>query len=485
MTRRQLIAAACAPAVIRAASKKPNFLFLIADDHAGYAMGAGGSRIAHTPNLDRLAREGVRFSRHFCNSPVCTPSRQSLFTGQLPHAAGVTRLMTPLALDKPTLAKQFRKAGYTTAVFGKMHFQRPGDSGLHGFDLCHTEDVLTRQWQRDVTPRALPDGAPVLPPWKPFQDPARIWLNADKLPFGRYDADMRASFQVGMAERYLEQHRHQPFALWVSFMEPHSPFHFPFEYRGRFSPSAFRAPQPGPADAWQIPEVFRTLSPQDKQGIAASYYTSVEFLDRNIGRVLDKLRALDLYGNAVVVYTADHGYLLGEHGRFEKHCGYDEALRVPLVISHPSRLRPRVVNALTEHADLSATIIDMLNLEPLPVQHGLSLRPLLEGGRPLRDHIFSEYLENEEAYIRSDRWKLIYCTGRRARTDGYITAHPTPGPYTRLYDLEADPAEMTDLADQHPSVVTDMKRLMLERFRSTHPDGADGTLDSYLRPRDA
>src|SRR5438270_7445219 len=183
-------------AVSANAGKKPNFLFLLADDHAGYVLGADGNGIARTPNLDRLAAEGTRFASHYCNSPVCTPSRQSFFTGQMPHMAGVTRLPTALADDKPTLARQFKSAGYTTAVFGKMHFIKPGVPGMHGFDEVHTEDVLTRDWQSQVTPKPLPPGAPVKPPWKPLKDPARVWLNADKLPFPRFDSDMRATYQV-------------------------------------------------------------------------------------------------------------------------------------------------------------------------------------------------------------------------------------------------------------------------------------------------
>ena len=105
---------------------------LIADDHAGYVLGADGYRQAETPNLDRLASEGTRFASHYCNSPVCTPSRQSLLTGLLPHAAGVTQLSTRLSESKATLAKQFLKAGYTTAVFGKMHFNQSGQNWLAG-----------------------------------------------------------------------------------------------------------------------------------------------------------------------------------------------------------------------------------------------------------------------------------------------------------------------------------------------------------------
>lgn len=493
ITRRTALGSLAAPLLSRGAGQKPNFLFILADDHAGYVWGADGNRTARTPALDDLAREGVRFARHYCNSPVCTPSRQSLFTGQMPHMAGVTRLMTPLADGKPTLARQFQKAGYTTAVFGKMHFQRPGLPGLHGFDIVHTEDLLTREWQAQVQPRPLPQATPVQPPWKPFKDPARIWLNAGKLPFGRLDEDMRACFQVRSVERFLDDHADRPFALWVSFLEPHSPFHFPYEYRQKYAARQFHPPSAGPQDRWQIPLVFRDLSEADKRGIMSAYYTSVEFLDRNIGRVLRKLRHLGLADDTLVVYTADHGYSLGQHGRFEKHCGYDPALCVPLVIRHPHKISPRVVKDLTEHIDVPATITDVLGLESLPVQHGRSLRPYLEGtpGHG-RDHIFSEYLENEEAYIRTDRWKLVYCSGKRARKDGYVTDNPTPGRYTILYDLRADPDEFHNVAAGHSGVSAELKRLMLLRFHQTHPEAqyeagqsVEDKLDFYLRPRDS
>src|SRR5580700_3747701 len=157
ISRRTLMAGAAATLSAQT-RRKPNFLFILADDHAGYVLGCDGNRDARTPNLDRLAADGVRFAAHHCNSPVCTPSRQSFLTGQLPHAAGVTVLATPLAPDKPTLARQFQKAGYQTAVFGKMHFNRPAEPGLHGFDVMMTEDEITKAWSTGVTPRLLPAG---------------------------------------------------------------------------------------------------------------------------------------------------------------------------------------------------------------------------------------------------------------------------------------------------------------------------------------
>lgn len=494
-TRRQFLAASTAATVANGqAKRKPNFLFLIADDHAGYVLGADGNKLAETPNLDRLASQGTRFRAHHCNSPVCTPSRQSFFTGQMPHMAGVTRLPTPLSPDKPTLAKQFRAAGYRTAVFGKMHFNRPASPGLHGFDVMMTEGELQAQWMKEVKPSPLPEGVRTKPQWRPFRDPASIWLNAEKLPYPRKEEEMKAAFQLKQAGQFLEENKDKPFALWVSFHEPHSPYDFPLEYTGAFDPKRFPVHKVGPEDAWQIPIIFRDLSPEQKQGIAASYYTSAKYLDKNVGVVLDKLRRLGLEDDTYVVYMADHGYCLGQHGRFEKHCGYDPALRVPLIMGFPGRIRQGVVGDFTEHIDVAPTIVDLMGLDPLPIQHGRSLRPYLEAKQASpRDYIFSTYLENEEVFVRTRKWKYIFCSGKRKRDDGYLIDNPTPGRYIRLYDLEKDPGEFTDVAGKNPKAVAEMEGLVLERFRKTHPDaerepsglGREDAIEWYVRPRDA
>jgi choline-sulfatase len=412
----------------------------------------------------------------------------------MPHMAGVTRLPTPLSPDKPTLAKAFQNAGYQTAVFGKMHLNKPAARGLHGFDLMMTEGEVRKAWARDVRPAPIPPEIRTKPAWRPFKDPARIWLNADKLPYARIESEMLGTYITNSATQYLEQNASKPFALWVSFIEPHSPFDFPVEDRDRFDPRRFGLPRVGPEDRWQIPLIFRDLTDDDKRGINAAYYTSVSFLDRNIGRVLDALRRLKLEDDTFIVYMADHGYDLGHHGRFEKHCGYDQALRVPLIMRYPGRIRRGVVSDFTEHIDVPATIVDVMGLDPLPVTHGRSLRPYLEGRRvdSPRDHIFSEYLENEEAFIRSERWKYILCSGKRARGDGYEIDNPTPSRYRRLYDLEADPGEFTDVAAKNPKVVEKMNALLLDRFRKTHPDAGkepqrlspEEAIEFYLPPRD-
>jgi choline-sulfatase len=220
----------------------------------------------------------------------------------------------------------------------------------------------------------------------------------------------------------------------------------------------------------------------------------VRFLDSCVGIVLEQLRALNLEQDTLVIYTADHGYSLGQHGRFEKHCGYEPALRVPLLVRMPGRVRRGVVADMTEHVDMTATILDVLGADRLPIMHGQSLRPYLEGGKVSapRDHIFSEYLENEEAFIRTARYKLIFCSGKRHRQEGYETDNPTPGRYVKLYDLKEDPGEFTDVSKKQPEIVAKLEGLMLERFRKTHPEvagepkglSAEEALEFYVRPRD-
>jgi choline-sulfatase len=376
-----------------------------------------------------------------------------------------------------------------------MHFNRPGKPGLHGFDVAMTEGEVAKAWNQGVKPKALPEGTKVKPQWRPFKDPASIWLNSEKLPFGRYYDDMRGTFIARQGVQYLQEHKDDPFALWVSFQEPHSPYDFPLEDKDRFDPARFPVPRVGPEDAWQIPIIFRNLNDEQKRGIIAAYYTSVAFLDRNIGVVLDELRRLKLENDTYVVYLPDHGYSLGQHGRFEKHCGYDPALRVPLIMRWPGRIQRGVVRDFTESIDVSATILDMLGVDPLPVQHGRSLRPYLEGKRPQqrRDHIFSQYLENEEVFIRTAERKLIFCSGKRKRTDGYEIDNPTPGRYVRLYDLKNDPGEFTDIAKKEPETVKRLEALALERYKATHPEAAqcpqgastEEALEFFVRPRDA
>jgi choline-sulfatase len=282
----------------------------------------------------------------------------------------------------------------------------------------------------------------------------------------------------------------------VSFYEPHSPFNFPVEYAGRHNPRRFAVPRPGPADAPQVPAVFRGLTDEEKQGIIAAYHTSVEFLDRNVGVVLGALEESGRARDTLVIYTGDHGYLLGQHGRFEKHCCYEHAVRSPLVFRFPGRIKGgRSTRALVEFVDIVPTVLELCGVEVPSAVQGRSLLALLDGKvRRHRGHVIAEYSENEEAMVRTDRWKLIYCTGKRKREDGYHTGGPLPGRTVRLFDLERDPEEHADLARKARQAkrVRELTAILAEHMRRTarqpgllpRTKDVHELLDFCLRPRD-
>lgn len=472
---------------------KPDILWICADDLAPYAIGVYGNKQVRTPNLDRLAAQGMRFDRAYCNSPVCTASRQSFLTGRYPRAIGVTRLQTPLPESELTAAELLKQAGYDTAAIGKMHFNSPLK---HGFDLrLDLPDHAT--WLERKGRLPLPEGIQVQKtPWRPFQDPARVWLNADARPWPSADADMAGTFFAREAANYLRERREKPFFLMVSFYEPHSPFHFPIEFGERHTPSEFKVPAPGPEDDRQIPRVFRDLTGPEKQGIIAAYHASVEFLDRNVGIVLNTLSRSGKARDTLVIFTGDHGYMLGQHGRFEKHCGFEPAVRAPLFVRYPGRIRAgESSEALVELIDLVPTILDYAGVTTPDNIQGRTLAALLNGStKGHRDRVFIEYSENAEAYLVAERWKFIYGTGRRLREDGYETGRALPGRTVQLFDLKVDPEELRNLAErpEYTQLVADftteladhMKRTSREPQLIPKTDDVHAVLDFCLQPRD-
>jgi choline-sulfatase len=246
------------------------------------------------------------------------------------------------------------------------------------------------------------------------------------------------------------------------------------EDRGRFDPATFPVPPVGPEDAGQIPALFRDLTPAEKQGIAAAYYTSVEFLDREVGRVLAALEKSGQAQNTLVLYTSDHGYLLGQHGRFEKHCSYEEAIRAPLLIRCPGTVHPgTATNALVEFIDLLPTVLDLCGVKTPANVQGQSLVPLLESRVTThRTEVFVEYAPNDEAAVRDERWKLVFERGKRRRNDGYDPGMPLPGRTIRLYDLQSDPGEMHNVAalPENAARVRHMLVLLADHMRATARD---------------
>jgi choline-sulfatase len=459
----------------------PNIVIIIGDDLKGGALGIDGDPRMATPNLDRLASEGVRFDRAYCNSPLCTPSRQSFITGRLPHAAGVTLLKTPLPRGTPTLGTWLGSHGYDTGAIGKMHFNSPLH---HGF----TERIDHPDWMAWLK-KEHPEEIKNIRPFRPFHDPARIWLNADVRSCGYHEAVMDGTFFAERTGGFFERHKERPFGLVVGFYQPHSPFLFPSDARRVFKPEEFSAPSFSEEDLRNQPLVFKGLTEADTKGISASYYSSLAYHDRSVGTVLDNLEKAGLADRTIVVYLGDNGYMLGQHARFEKHTLYENCVRIPLLIRWPGHITPGGrVSGMVELVDVLPTILDLAGLPRPDGLHGTSFADALAAGdlgAIGRKVVVSEYQENQEAMARSDRYKLIVGTGRLARDDGYVNADPTPGPYQRLYDMQDDPDENIDLSDKPEmlAVRQELLNALHDRLTTTQPEG--GTVPSGLSTLEA
>ena len=446
-----------------------NVVVIVSDDHAASVMGAYGNKIIRTPNLDQLAGEGVLFTYAYANSPVCTPSRQSLITGRYPHAAGVTLLRTPFPEEQITIAEHLKKFGYKTGVVGKTHFN---NDLPHGFDEM-VQMPEYRAFQQSLPRRTLNDSIKTRPlPWQPFQTPARTWLNADALPDTTYDAESEGTFYANQAVDFIRQNSDTSFLLWVGFKEPHSPFNFPIEYAGKYKPEDMPLPETSPEDDRWVPEIFRDLSDEEKRGIVAAYYSSVEYMDKNVGLVLAALREAGLEENTLVIYLGDHGYLLGDHKRFEKHMMWEPAVKAPLIIRAGNQFAGKKTDALTEFVDVVPTITALLGVPPMETAQGRSLVPVLENtDTTVNEYVFSEFLVDTKAMIRNKEWKYIFTSGKRDLGQGYATGFGPSGIVHRLYHLTNDPHEMKNVADkpENQQVLQKMQEEMLSLFKNTHP----------------
>jgi len=449
-----------------------NVVCIIGDDHAADVLGCYGNKVIRTPNLDRMASRGVRFTHAYANAPLCSASRQSLLTGKYPHACGVTLLRTAFPDEQLTVAEHLKQYGFKTGVIGKTHFN---NSLPHGFDIrIDTQEY--RKHLKENPPEKPPANLQTRPPWKPFRDPARIWLNADGRPSHYYDKDDLGTFLANKAVEFIEQNKNERFCLWVGFHEPHSPFNFPVEYTGKYKPEDMPLPKGSPEDDRWIPQIFKDLSDKEKRGIIASYYTSVEYLDKNVGLILNELKRSALDKNTLVIYIGDQGYLLGHHKRFEKHMMWEEAIRSPLIVQAGGRFgNGRSIDALAEFIDLAPTILQTLGIESMPHLQGKSLLPVLQGIKSdHKDVVFSEFLADNKAMLRTKEWKYIFTSGKRDLGQGYATGNPPSGILHRLYNVRNDPEETTNVADrpENTAILDSLQKRMLSLFKETHPNAS-------------
>jgi len=454
-----------------------NVLMIVADDHANTAVGCYGNEHIRTPNIDRLAQQGTMFTNAYSNSPICSASRQSLLTGKYPHATGVNLLFTPFNDEKNyTIAEHLRSSGFKTGIIGKTHFNNWiywsywKEWPDYGFDTI----VSIQDWKSYLTEhpaREIPSTIKTRNSYEPSDD-VRWTKNSQVLPTPRFDKDSEGSFFAQKAIEFMEENKENRFFLCLAFNEPHAPFNFPVEYAGRYHPDSLSLPTGTIEDDRWIPDIFKDLSDDERKGIMASYYTSVEYMDKNVGLVLDALKQYGLDENTLVIYLGDQGYLLNEHKRFEKHTMWAESIKAPLIISGINLPGSGKIENPVEFIDLAPTIFEATGTKLHDQLQGISLWQLLQGRKTTHsDYVFAEFLEDNKVMIASKKWKYIFTTGKRDLGNGYATGQGPSGIIHRLYDLENDPKETTNLANKvdFQETVAKLQEVLLEKFMDTHP----------------
>ena len=437
-------------------AKAPNILIVMADQMAPAFLPVYGHPLVRAPNMLSLARDGIVFDSAYCASPLCAPSRASFMSGLLPSRTHVYDNAAEFAADIPTFAHGLRARGYRTILSGKMHFCGPDQ--LHGFEQRLTTDIYPADfnWTPDW------DRPEHRPSWYHNMSSVRdagLCVRSNQLDF-----DDEAAFMAERAIFDLARSRDpRPFLLVASFSHPHDPFAAPQRYFDLYRDEDIDMPAPGVAldpHSRRLRHVCAMDSEPvtDAQVRAArrAYYGAIAYVDDLVGRLMGALRAAALAEDTIVVLTSDHGEMLGERGLWYKMSFFEGASRAPLVIASPGRFAPRRVAASVSLVDLMPTLIELSggNVQSLGIDlDGRSLAPHLRGAGG-HDEAIGEYLAEGAiapmVMIRRGPFKFIHC----------------PADPDQLFDLESDPVERDNLADNaaHAARVADFRAEVAKRW---------------------
>jgi choline-sulfatase len=443
------LALACLPA---AADPKPNILFIMVDEMKWNVMSCEGHPFVKTPNLDRLAREGTRFATAYTVAPICTPSRYSAFTARYAHVHGSTDNSTPPREPQLLLPPLLKHSGYQTAISGKLHYICPSDID-YGFDffwsfgnegpgkLPSWPRFMLEKYQRAAVARRLEA--------QPFPDDS-LGRDLGKLTYPV--ADSQTSWITARALDFLGQRdASKPFFLFVSYLDPHSPSHLCEPYwsmaTNTFKPATLPLPptfkQDPSKQAATAANRHEVNDPEIVRAMTAAYYAKVTMVDDNVGQLLDALRAKGLADSTLIVFTADHGNMLGDLNRWFKGAMYEGSTRIPLLMKAPPASPyaaafncGAVVSNIVQNIDVMPTLCEIAGV-PLPERgvQGRSLAGLVAGkSAGWRDCAYSE---RGNSMVRTPQYKLVRNEAKDVRRGG--------APY-ELYDLTRDPQETHDLS---------------------------------------
>jgi choline-sulfatase len=411
---------------------QPNFLLIMSDEHDPRVSEPYGHPFVRTPNMQRLADRGVVFENGYCNSPLCVPSRASFMTGKHLHRTGVWDNGVPLASDEPTWAHRLNAAGYDTALAGKMHFVGPDQR--HGFKERLVEDIHGRfnmnppDWRRDGPGNAR------------MRERFAEAGPGDSL-HQRYDDEVARQSVAYLSDPVR---RERPWALCASLITPHFPLLVRQRYWEMYYPEHADLPVVPPGHLERLHPQSQRLRryfdcvdsvPEDEvRRCRAAYYGLVTYCDERIGEILDALDRSGLAEDTVVAYVADHGEMCGQHGMWWKCSFYEASARIPLVVSWPGQWAPGRRRAAASLLDVVRTVCELAGDDGGDLD-GRSLVEELAGTMPDGDGLaIAEYEGHGTCtpgrMVRRGRYKLNY----------YLDEPP------ELYDLEADPHELDDLA---------------------------------------
>jgi arylsulfatase A-like enzyme len=440
-TRRQFLAAGAASR-LRAAASRPNILFIMVDEMRWDAMGCEKHSIVKTPNLDRLAAQGVRFSSSYTVSPVCSPSRASAFTGRYAHVHGCISNGIPANNGEIFLPSILKHHGYHTAIAGKLHYTPARfDYGFDQFWSFSSEGPTPEIGYNEYLRKK--HGSPAkwatAPGTKPWPDDP---LGTDVGLFKYPEEDFETDWLTARSLEFIRSRKGnpQPWFLFTSYLKPHSPSVEPEPYFSMYDPAKIPPPKL-PPNAKEIRAAQRNQSRRhyiDNEEMArvmsAKYFGAITHVDKHVGEILGELEKLGIAENTLVLFTADHGNMLGEKGRWFKGIQYEGSVRIPLLWRGPRGAAEnggRVVDKVVENTDLVPSILESAGI-PVPrgVQ-GSSFLKLARGQDPgWKDRCFSQL---RGGMLVQGRWKLI---------DNSLDGS---GPF-ELYDLGNDPKEDRNLA---------------------------------------
>jgi arylsulfatase A-like enzyme len=446
LTRRAFMGAI--GAATQAPSHRWNLLLITNDQLRSDCLGIAGNPVVRTPNMDRLAREGVMFENNYVQCPQCVPSRSAIHTGRYPHVNRTPGNQYRLPDSEQTIASILNGHGYITAAVGDEPFAPTNAMG--GFQKLYSSDpdyhayLKKEGWSSKAAAH---------------QELLKTGFQAHPAPWPE-ELDETAFF-ARRAMNFLKEHRERPFFLHVNFRRPHHPFDPPPPYDRMYTGAAFppshrrdgEMDNKPPSHRRSLEKIMgfdlRTMTPQDLERIKTYYYGMISLNDKYIGQMMESLAALGLASRTAVVVTADHGEMLGDHGLlFKAGYVYEEVVRTPLIFRAPGKLPAgKRVSGMTEGVDIMPTALQLLGIEPSSRVQGRSLLPLVDGKQQGRDEVHSEFPTTK--MIRTADWKLVH----------YVRA-----PYGELYNLREDPHELYNLYDdpRYAKVKSEMKSRLVD-----------------------